>query len=172
MSMQFGLRDWAQREPNRLAVKLVGGKEVSFGELEALANRFAHLLRHLGLKRGDHVASVLGNSEYILALAWATYRAGLYLTPVANTLTASEIIYVVANCQAEAVIADQKYSAGVEGLPQAQTSARHFLSIGGPIASFESLEALLATMPTSPIADESPGTLMLYSSGTTGAPKG
>ncbi|MDQ8732793.1 AMP-binding protein [Bradyrhizobium sp. LHD-71] len=171
-AFDFGLRDWARREPNRRAVKEVNGATTSFAELERLANRFAHLLRHAGLRRGDHVAAVLGNGPHILALAWASYRAGLYFTPVANTLSPGEMSYVVANSQAGAVIADQRYAAAAQNLPQAQNSAHHFYALGSAISSYQPLEPVLASMPDAPIADESPGTIMLYSSGTTGAPKG
>jgi long-chain acyl-CoA synthetase len=171
-AMQFGLRDWALREPNRPAVNEVDGQQTSFGELEALANKFAHLLRKTGLKRGDNVAAVLGNGPHILALAWATYRAGLYFAPVANTFSTGEVAYVVENSQAKAVIVDHRFSATVEGLPQARGITRHLFALGGPIKSFDPLEPLLATMPCEPIADELPDAIMLYSSGTTGAPKG
>jgi acyl-CoA synthetase (AMP-forming)/AMP-acid ligase II len=170
--MQFGLRDWALREPRRLAVKEVNGSQTSFGELEVLTNRIAHLLRQIGLNRGDHVAVILGNNPHILAFAWACYRAGLYFTPVANTFSASEVAYVVANSQAKAVIADHRFETSVVGLAQAQSDARHFFVLGGSVAGFERIEPLLAAMPSEPIADESPGAIMLYSSGTTGAPKG
>jgi acyl-CoA synthetase (AMP-forming)/AMP-acid ligase II len=171
-AMQFGLRDWALREPHRLAVKEVDGSQTSFGELEVLTNKIAHLLRQIGLNRGDHVAAVLGNNPYVLALAWACYRTGLYLTPVANTFSANEVAYVVANSQAKAVIADHRFETSVMGLPQAQNDARHFFVLGGSITAFERIEPLLMTMPSEPIADEVPGAIMLYSSGTTGAPKG
>jgi acyl-CoA synthetase (AMP-forming)/AMP-acid ligase II len=171
-AMQFGLRDLALREPNRPAVNEVDGQQTSFGELEALANKFAHLLRKTGLKRGDNVAAVLGNGPHILALAWATYRAGPYFAPVANTFSTGEVAYVVENSQAKAVIVDHRFSATVEGLPQARGITRHLFALGGPINSFDPLEPLLATMPCEPIADELPGAIMLYSSGTTGAPKG
>lgn len=171
-AFEFGLRDWARRDPDRLAVKEVNGAATSFSALERLANQFAHFLRSIGLQRGDHIAAVLGNGPHILALAWAAYRTGLYFTPIANTLSAGELAYVVANSQAKAVIADQRFAATTAGLPQGQNSARHFFSLGGAISSFEQLEVVLATMPAEPVADESPGTIMLYSSGTTGAPKG
>lgn len=170
--MQFGLRDWAQRDPDRIAVKEASGRVTSFGKLESLANRFAHLMRSIGLGRGDHIAAVLGNDSHVLALGWAAYRAGVYLTPVANTLSAREIAYVVANSQAKMVISDHRYASATAGLPKAPASARHFFSLGGPVDSFEPIESALAAMPSEPIANESPGAIMLYSSGTTGAPKG
>ena len=171
-AMHYGLRDWAHRQPDRPAIKQVDGPQTSFGGLESLANRFAHLLRKIGLTRGDHIAAVLGNGPHILALAWAAYRAGLYFTPIANTFSASEIAYVVANSQARAVIADHRFAATVEGLPRVKGGAQRFLALGGSIPAFDRIEPLLDAAPTKPIADESPGAIMLYSSGTTGAPKG
>jgi acyl-CoA synthetase (AMP-forming)/AMP-acid ligase II len=171
-AMQFGLRDWASKDPDRIAVKDTQGRAVSFGELEQLANRFAQLLRQVGLNRGDHVAAVLGNGPHILALSWAAYRAGLYLTPVPTTLSARETSYIVANSQAKAVIADSKFAGAIEDLPRARNSVLRFFALGGSIRLFDPLESALERLPDSPIADESPGALMLYSSGTTGAPKG
>jgi long-chain acyl-CoA synthetase len=171
-AMDFGLRDWARRDPDRPAVKEIDGPATSFAELERLTNRYAHLLRDAGLERGDHLAAVLGNSVHILALAWAAYRSGLYFTPVANTLSASEMAYVVANSQAKVVISDQRFAATAREVPRAKSAARRFYSLGGLIDRYEPIEPALARMPDGPISDESPGAVMLYSSGTTGAPKG
>ncbi len=171
-AMDYGLREWARREPDRLAVKEVDGLATTFGELERLTNRFAHVLRDAGLKRGDHLAAVLGNGAHMLAIAWAAYRTGLYFTPVPVTFSASEMAYVVANCQAKMVISEPGFAGTTGELPRAESLVRRFCSLGGIIDGYEPIEAALARMPAGPISDESPGAIMLYSSGTTGAPKG
>ncbi|MFD0391380.1 AMP-binding protein [Tistrella bauzanensis] len=107
--MQYGLRDWAHRDPDRPAVEFDEGR-VSYGDLEALTNRYARLFRHHGLARGDHIATILGNTADPIAIAWAAYRCGLYHTPVANTFSAREIAYVVDNCDARMVLADARYA--------------------------------------------------------------
>ncbi|MEN2977783.1 AMP-binding protein (plasmid) [Tistrella bauzanensis] len=180
--MQYGLRDWALREPGRPALEFDEGP-VSYGDLEALANRYAQLFRHHGLARGDHVAAILGNTADSIALVWAAYRCGLYYTPVANTFSASEIAYVVDNCDARMVLADARYAdttAALATMPdqgrqpplgrQPPHPRQHYAI--GDIAGFAPVGPALAAMPTTPVADETPGALMMYSSGTTGAPKG
>lgn len=171
--MQFGLRDWATREPARPAVQFVDGTVTSYGEMEAMANRFVHLFRRHGLVRGDHVAVVLGNGPAILAAVWAAYRAGLYLTPISHAFSGREIAYVIVNCQARMVLADQRVGQALAGLAAGLGPDGPVLyALGGAIPGFRALEPELAALPATPAGDESPGALMLYSSGTTGAPKG
>jgi acyl-CoA synthetase (AMP-forming)/AMP-acid ligase II len=170
--MDNGLRHWARREPGRVLVRFPGGPNWTYGEVEALANRFAHLYRTCGLERGDHVAGIFGNDPYMLAAVWGAYRAGVYFTPVANTFSAPEIAYVVNNSQAKLVIADAHYETGVASLPQGARKVRHFLVHNGELEGFQSLVTELAVLPDVPLADEQPGAIMLYSSGTTGSPKG
>ncbi|WP_298642567.1 AMP-binding protein [uncultured Tistrella sp.] len=168
--MQYGLRDWARRQPERPALEFDDGS-VSYAELEGLTNRYAQLFRHHGLSRGDHIAAILGNTADPLALAWAAYRCGLYYTPVANTFSAPEIAYIVDNCDARLVLADARYAGTVAPLAAVPSPGRQHYAIGD-IPGFTSLEPVLAGMPATPVADETPGALMMYSSGTTGAPKG
>lgn len=170
--MRFGVRDWAERDPGRMALEFVDGRVLSYGELEALANRFAHLYRRSGLRIGDHVAVVLGNDPHMVAAVWGGYRAGVYLTPIATTFSASEIAYVLANSTARLVVADARLAKAWPGLLDRVRSVERFLTTGGVLGGSEALEAALADLPATPLADESPGALMMYSSGTTGEPKG
>ncbi|MEC7763526.1 MAG: AMP-binding protein [Pseudomonadota bacterium] len=152
--MQAGLRDWAMREPERPALLFDGGPALTYGALEAMANRFAHAIRAEGARRGDHVAALVGNAPEIVALCWAAYRAGVYLTPIPTRLTADETAYIVANSTARCVFADPDLSPLLAG-------------VAVPVRDLD-----VSHHPATPIADESPGALMMYSSGTTGAPKG
>lgn len=170
--MRNGLRDWAGREPERVLVRFPGGAEWTYGQIEELANRFARLYRACGLRTGDHVAGIFGNDPFMLAAVWGAYRAGVYFTPVANTFSAPEIAYVVANSRSRIVIADARYAAGVGDLPQRAAEATHFLAHGGAMEGYEPLAAALDAQAGEPLDDEIPGAIMLYSSGTTGAPKG
>ena len=169
--MEFGIRDWSKREPGRHALEFTDQPTVTFGELEVMENQFAHLFRRCGVVRGDHVATVLGNGPHILAAVLGAYRAGAFLTPVANTFSEPEIAYVVENCTAKVVISDAKYADRVASLSDAPTGATHLYALG-EVAGFSDLPSALAALPRTPISDESPGALMMYSSGTTGAPKG
>ncbi len=178
MDAVWDLRRHATQAPNRVAIRC-GNERLSYGELEALANRMAGALRGLGLGRGDHVASLLGNRPETLALAWAAWRTGLYLTPMSTALSTNELCYLVQDSDAKAVLVDaalHKVAASLPELvanPSAPTGgAIHWLSLRGRIAGFAAMEPMLADASNEPASDEPPGALMLYTSGTTGQPKG
>ena len=164
------LRRNAFATPDRPAI-VCGGERLSYAELEALANRMAASLRGLGLMRGDHIASLIGNRPEAVAVGWAAWRTGLYLTPMATGLTTSELRYLVEDCDARVVIADAALGEVAASLPTL-SAGRTWLSLRGEIAGFEAFEPLLAAAAPLPMADETPGALMVYTSGTTGSPKG
>jgi acyl-CoA synthetase (AMP-forming)/AMP-acid ligase II len=165
------LRDWARLAPAKPALR-IGDDALDYGALEALANRWARAFRTLGLVRGDHVATMLPNCAASLAAVWGAYRAGLYLTPVSTTLTAGEAGYVADNSEARAVVVDVRHAPLVPAMRAAAPGCRHWLSHGGAIEGLRSIESALSKEAPEPIADESRGALMMYTSGTTGAPKG
>ncbi|HEX7440345.1 MAG TPA: AMP-binding protein, partial [Caldimonas sp.] len=165
------LRRHAAATPDHAAI-VCGDQRLSYAELEALANRIANVFRALGLQRGDHVASLLANRPEALAVAWGAYRCGLYLTPIATSLTAPEVAYLVDDCDARVVIADATLRPLTATLPGATARPMHWLSLDGPIDGCTALEERLAAASAQPHADEPPGALMVYTSGTTGAPKG
>lgn len=169
--MDFGLRDWARREPDRIALEFETLPTVTYGELEEMANRFAHLFRAEGLVRGDHVCGILPNGPEVIAAIWGAYRCGLYYTPVAHTFSPAELAYVVDNSDSRIVISTEVFA---EKLSAVETSCPKIgrRLIYGARPGWDDIEAALAAQPTTPIADETPGFLMMYSSGTTGAPKG
>ncbi|WP_339948051.1 AMP-binding protein [uncultured Albimonas sp.] len=168
--MRYGLRDWAEREPDRPALEFDDQPALSYAALEALANRFANLFRAAGLERGDHVAGVLPNGPHVIAAVWGAYRSGLYYTPVATTFSSREVAYVIANCRAKLVLGEARYAEALT-LAAADLPATRFLTLG-EVDGCEDLADALAAQPDTPRADETPGMLMMYSSGTTGAPKG
>ena len=167
----WDLRRHAAAAPRRTAF-VCGGARLSYAELEVLANRIAAAFRNLGLVRGDHVASLLGNRPEALAIGWAAWRSGLYLTPMSTALTVTELRYLVEDCDARAVLVDADLHDVAAPLPASSNSGVRWLSLRGEIAGFNALEPLLAEASPLPHTDEPPGALMMYTSGTTGAPKG
>lgn len=165
------LRVHAAARPHHPAI-VCDRATLTYAQLEALANQLAHTLRGLGLQRGDHIASLLGNGPEALALAWASYRSGLYLTPMSTALTAAELRYLIDNSDARAVFVEAAFADTARHLPTGDATPRRWLAINGDIPGFAPLNALLRDAPSTPAEHEPPGALMVYTSGTTGAPKG
>lgn len=167
--MEFGLREWSRRDPDRLAVVL-GTTTMTYRSLEEAANRAARLYGRAGLRRGDHVAAILGNDPLIFALAWGAYRAGLYFTPVPSGASLADAAYVVRDCEAKLAILDARLP-GLSGLPELLPEPRWF-SLAGAVSGSTPIEPALDREDVAACGDESPGALMMYTSGTTGTPKG
>lgn len=159
----------AQKTPEKPAIIMANsGARLTYAELEARSNRMAQLFRACGLMRGDVIAIFLENHTDFLPLCWGAQRAGLIYTCISTKLTADEAGYIVSDCGAKLLVAGASLAPVAARLP----AVAHRFSIGGDIEGFRPLDAALADMPATRIADESPGRDMLYSSGTTGRPKG
>jgi long-chain acyl-CoA synthetase len=150
------------------------GEAVTYAELEARSNRLAHFLRRRGLKRLDHYAIFMENNSRYLEACGAGERAGLYFTCVNSYLTASELAYIVTNSESRILITSRaKLELVREALPQCPRLELCVVVDGaGESERIVGLQEVTAGLPKTPIADESVGTAMLYSSGTTGRPKG
>ncbi len=162
---------WAARQPDRTAVVDPDGRGHTFAEVNASANRLVRLLRAHGLRPGDPVALVCSNRVEFVEVLAACLRAGLRLTPVNWHLTADEIGYIIRDCEAKALIADARVAA----VPEAVAACPGLdlkLSVGGPIAGFRPYRETIAPYDSGDIDDPSPGNTMMYTSGTTGRPKG
>ncbi|WP_157245234.1 AMP-binding protein [Nonomuraea typhae] len=159
--------------PDKPAVIMAGsGEVVTYRRLDEESNRLAHLFRSAGLRPGDHIAFMLPNHPLFMAVAWAAHRSGLYYTAVSSRLQADELAYIIDNCEAQVFITAAEL-AGVAGAITARTPrVRLRLMLDGVADGFDSYEEAVAAQPYTPIADESQGADMLYSSGTTGRPKG
>jgi len=149
------------------------GETVTYAELESRANRLAHLLRANGLVRLDHYAIFMENNNRYLEACGAGERAGLYYTCVNSYLTVDELVYILNNSESKVLITSRaKRDVALQALKQCP-NIRLCLMVGGTgedgILDFA---AAVAGYPDTPIADECLGTAMLYSSGTTGRPKG
>jgi acyl-CoA synthetase (AMP-forming)/AMP-acid ligase II len=163
----------ADRSPDKIAYTMAEtGEHVTFGELEAGANQAAHLFRSLGLERGGHIAILLENHKRFFQICWAAQRAGLYYTAISWRLQQEEVEYIVNNCEARVFITSKERKAVVEPLIDRMPNVMGRYMLDGTVDGFESWEEALDRMPATPIADQSEGQSMLYSSGTTGYPKG
>src|SRR3954451_10654312 len=99
------IREHAQAHPLKPAVVMhPSGMTVTFGELEARANRLAHRFREAGLREGDAVAILMENNEHMHAVMWAARRSGLYYVPINTHLTAAEAAYIIDNSSAKGII--------------------------------------------------------------------
>ncbi|HEY7843174.1 MAG TPA: AMP-binding protein [Bradyrhizobium sp.] len=150
------------------------GEAVTYAELEARSNRLAHFLRRRGLKWLDHYAIFMENNSNYLEACGAGERSGLYFTCVNSYLTASELAYIVTNSESRILITSRaKLNVVREALPQcARLELCVVVDGAGESERIVGLQEVTAGLPKTPIADESVGTAMLYSSGTTGRPKG
>ncbi|MEZ5597788.1 MAG: acyl-CoA synthetase [Pseudomonadales bacterium] len=164
---------FAAETPERIAyVMAETGEAVTFDQLERAANRGAHLFRSLGLKRGDHIAIMLENHPRFFQIAWAAQRSGLYYTAISWRLQHEEVEYIVNNSESKLFISSLPRRDVVEKLIGRTPGVRHFFMLDGTIAGYNAWEDAIAGMPETPIADQAEGASMLYSSGTTGYPKG
>ncbi|MFZ0666399.1 MAG: acyl-CoA synthetase [Acidimicrobiales bacterium] len=152
------------------AVIMGGGESVSYAELNDRSSRLAHVFRGAGLAPGDHVAILMENNPTYLEATWGGQRSGLYYTAINSHLRQSEVQYILDDCGAKGLISTPQMAAVVEQLDLSLMRLR--LSVGGPLDGFESYESALSSQPVGPIEDECEGREMLYSSGTTGRPKG
>jgi fatty-acyl-CoA synthase len=163
---------WAARRPEAEAVVIVDPdgtrprRCITYGELDAEANRLARALRRAGLRRDDRVAFVLGNEPAVFTVFWAAMRTGLHVVPINRHLLAPEIRYILEDAGVAALIGSDAGGAAwrdaIAGLP----TPRLTLTVG------ETLEAALAEEDSDAVDDVEEGQVLLYSSGTTGRPKG
>lgn len=164
----------AKSTPNKTAYVMArSGDKVTYRELDERSNQAAHLFRSLGLKQGDHIALLMENCIDFMVVCWAAQRAGLYYTAISRYLTADEIAYIVADCGAQLVVGTPKTAEALGALAaKANGKPTYYVTGSEKIANFKSWDQAVGSQPKAPIADEIAGYDMLYSSGTTGRPKG
>lgn len=162
------LTQWARVQPDKPAYIAADGTSLTYATLEARSNQVAQLLRSLGLGVGDHIALLAENTIELFPIVWGAQRAGLLYTLVNWHLTPGEAAYIVENCGAGALFASAALGPLAATLPEVD----HRFVFAGDLDGFESLDVALADLPTEPIEDQAEGYYLLYSSGTTGRPKG
>ena len=160
--------------PDKPAVIMATSRQVvSYRDLDAQANQVSHLFRSLGLRPGDHVAFCLENHPRYFALAWGAHYAGLYYTAMSSRLTTDEMAYIVEDCGARAFVTSAyKRDQAAELAGRLDDDVALYM-LDGTIDGYESWEDALAAQPATALPeDRVEGRDMLYSSGTTGRPKG
>ena len=159
----------AKTTPDKPAIIVAEtGETRTYRQLDEASNQVAHLFRQHGLGHDDVVAFMLENTPDYYNLTWGAQRAGLRYVCISSRLTADETDYILENSGAKLFI----ISAGLAGAAAKLTTQVKRYALGGAVPGYGSLEEALAPLPKTPIADERAGVDMLYSSGTTGRPKG
>ena len=165
----------AQKNPDQPAfIMATSGAVTTYAEYEANANRLAHLFRDQGLRKLDHVAFLMENNIRMLEAEGAAERTGLYYTCINSYLSAEEVAYIVNDCEARVFITSAAKRDVAVQLPGLCPKVERWLIVDTDAApeGYERYEDAVAGYPTEPVADEQLGAAMLYSSGTTGQPKG
>lgn len=148
------------------------GAVVTRLQLEERANQGAHFFRGLGLKNGDGIAIFMENNRHFLEICAAAGRSGLIYTPISTHLTTAEIEYIVNDCGAKVFLTSVAKSHLAAELANRMPKVAARMMVDGVIAGYQRYEERIARQPTTPIPDQASGQDMLYSSGTTGRPKG
>ncbi len=150
------------------------GESLTYRELDENSTRIANHLAALGLRPGDNITVVSANDLHIFEVYWAALRSGLYITAINHHLTAEETNYILTDCGASVLFAGASVAAAVADAGQIEALGRpgHRIVWGGELDGFDNYEHVLATASPKPRADQPRGTDFLYSSGTTGRPKG
>ncbi|MGC2412106.1 MAG: AMP-binding protein [Stellaceae bacterium] len=164
----------ARLRPDKPAIIMAGSGEVlTYGELERRSNRLAHLLRANGLRRLDHYAVFMENNARYVECCAAGERAGLYYTCINSYLTPDEVAYIVNNSESKILITSRaKRTVALAAMRRCPNVALCLIVDGPGDGRVQNLDEAAAEFPDTPIGDETLGTAMLYSSGTTGRPKG
>lgn len=163
----------AAQTPDKPAIIMAAsGQTTTFAELEAASNRAAQLFRQLGLGPRSHMAYLVENRPEFFEISFGADRAGLYYTPISTRLTGPEATHIVNDSGARVLVLSDGHAELAAELRASCPAVERFYMIGKPAPGWESWDAAVAAMPAVPVADELQGRDMLYSSGTTGKPKG
>ena len=164
---------YAAQTPDRAAAILhETGERLSYAELEERSVRLSQVLHDAGLRTGDTIALVAENDLHYFEVYWAALRSGLYFTPVNWHLTAEESAYIVTDSGARVLIVSATHAELARQLANLTPAVERRLAFGGAVPGYADYEQALAAVPAEPLPEQPLGDAMLYSSGTTGRPKG
>ena len=162
----------AKTQPDKPALIMAGtGRTVTYAELDERSNRLAQWWHAAGLRTGDGVAMLMTNTAEVLEIYWAALRSGLYVTAINHNLSADEACYIIEDAEIRSLIVNADVADLAAQVAQLCPGLERTLAIG-PVDGFADYDAALAGSDPSPLAHEPRGADMLYSSGTTGRPKG
>ncbi len=164
---------WAAKTPDKPAVVMAEtGERMSYAELEDMANRLSQLFRAAGFEPGDHVAFCMENRLEYLPIMWGAHYAGLYYTAVSSRLTSEELAYIIEDSNSRGFLASPAMADSLKDIEETLAKLEVRLSVGGDLPGFDRFEEAIAGQPNGPLEGRTEGMPMLYSSGTTGRPKG
>ncbi|NIB40501.1 acyl-CoA synthetase [Pseudomaricurvus alkylphenolicus] len=163
---------YAASTPDTAAVIMAdSGETLTYRQLDDRSNQLAQLFRAQGLVRGDVIAILLENHPRYFEACWAAQRSGLYFVGISSKLNADEAAYIIEDSEAKLLITSAAMTDIAAPLAE-RLSHVHLYMLDGAIDPYQNYEASLEEFLARPITDESAGSDMLYSSGTTGRPKG
>jgi long-chain acyl-CoA synthetase len=164
---------FAKSTPDKPAFIMAGsGEVVTYLQLEQRSNQIAQLFRSLGLQPDDHIAIHMENNRHFMEIVWAAQRSGIIYTAISTHLREEEIAYIVDNCEAKVLISSIALGDLAGNIRSRCNGLQDCFMVGGTSHGYLSLDEAIESQPNTPIDDEERGLQMLYSSGTTGRPKG
>ena len=169
---ELGFWEVAKKRPSMLALVEPDGRGHTAEELFASSNQATHGLRELGLEPGDTVATLLPNSAAQMEAYLACFQSGWYLVPINYHLTASEIAYIVQDCDAAAFISDERFGDTARGAVEEIGFPEDRWFVAGSEDGVRSYDTLKDGQPESLPEERQTGSTMTYTAGTTGRPKG
>jgi len=148
------------------------GEVTTYAELDGAANRISRLLRSAGIEPGDHVAICMENHPRYLEILWGCHYAGAVYTATSSRLTSPELSYIVDDCGAKVLITSHHKADQAAEIVADTPGVTHRYMLDGTIDGYAPFEDAVESFDPTPMTDRIAGTDMLYSSGTTGQPKG
>jgi fatty-acyl-CoA synthase len=162
----------AATTPDKPAIVMAkSGRAITYRELEDNSSRFAKALYDIGLRKGDVLALLSDNSPEAFEIYWAAMRSGLYITAINRHLSAAETAYIIDDCDAKVAVTSAGIAPLAEAVAALTPGVQRRFAFGGPVAGHDSYEDTVASV-TGRLTEQPRGSAMLYSSGTTGRPKG
>lgn len=164
---------WAHNYPDKpAAIHATTGETLTYRDLNNRSNQLAQLMFRAGFRKEDHVAVFMENNLRYFEAVWAALRSGLYITPINCHLTAEEAGYILEDCKAQVLITSKQLGKVARSMTVFAPACRIRLMVDGVEDGFEAYEDAIERHPARGLSDQPAGQFMLYSSGTTGRPKG